>query len=398
MARQVINNGETGLSVRTKLNDMTEELYNQGITTFHTVGDGNGLSNNLLVVNSTLDTAARVHFEPNGYPSGTKSKLDFMLDPYDGQSGADVSYRVMTLYATDSDAEEKVNGRTLITTKSTGHQWGIWPTLEIGFQDGSQLCMRMFYFDTNKTSWYTPMKGGWVTGTSYTTGDYVLANNNVYQATTTGTSGATRPSHESSTASDGGVTWSFVEALDDGGMNVEPRIVVTNDPTALPQSGFPDVGLELQRDLLVRSNVALAFESNTGVATWEFQSRFADDGMWLVNVNPSGNDGFWRFDSGSNFVQKKGIATLHTPTEINPAGATPSIAGAECIRIAQSGATNVTGFTGALTYQEFLVIFADANTTLVHGGDIILRSGGNETPAAGTAKRFLFSASKYVEL
>jgi hypothetical protein len=50
----------------------------------------------------------------------------------------------------------------------------------------------------------------WVTSTSYTSGDFVKNAGNLYQATTSGTSGGTAPTHTSGTASDGGVTWQFV--------------------------------------------------------------------------------------------------------------------------------------------------------------------------------------------
>jgi hypothetical protein len=50
----------------------------------------------------------------------------------------------------------------------------------------------------------------WVTSTSYTSGNFVTNSGNLYQATTSGTSGGTAPTHTSGTASDGGVTWQFV--------------------------------------------------------------------------------------------------------------------------------------------------------------------------------------------
>lgn len=56
--------------------------------------------------------------------------------------------------------------------------------------------------------------GMWTTATGYTTGDYVVnSQSKVYRATTTGTSGATEPTHDTGTASDnggGGVTWQYV--------------------------------------------------------------------------------------------------------------------------------------------------------------------------------------------
>ena len=51
----------------------------------------------------------------------------------------------------------------------------------------------------------------WVTGTSYNVGDIVINGSYKYIATSTGTSGATPPTHTSGSASDGGVTWLFVE-------------------------------------------------------------------------------------------------------------------------------------------------------------------------------------------
>lgn len=47
----------------------------------------------------------------------------------------------------------------------------------------------------------------WVTGQSVSSGDLRSANGRVYKSNTTGTTGATRPSHTSGTASDGTVTW-----------------------------------------------------------------------------------------------------------------------------------------------------------------------------------------------
>lgn len=49
----------------------------------------------------------------------------------------------------------------------------------------------------------------WKTATSYTAGDYVRSEGREYQAATTGTSGATIPSHTHGTVSDGGVEWIY---------------------------------------------------------------------------------------------------------------------------------------------------------------------------------------------
>jgi len=54
----------------------------------------------------------------------------------------------------------------------------------------------------------------WLTGTSYTSGtSYVYNGLNIYLATTTGTSGATAPTHTSGTVSDGTVSWRYVNTF-----------------------------------------------------------------------------------------------------------------------------------------------------------------------------------------
>lgn len=53
----------------------------------------------------------------------------------------------------------------------------------------------------------------WVTSTSYTAGDFVNSGGLIYEANTTGTSGATAPVHTSGIASDGGVDWIYVSTV-----------------------------------------------------------------------------------------------------------------------------------------------------------------------------------------
>jgi hypothetical protein len=51
----------------------------------------------------------------------------------------------------------------------------------------------------------------WAGSFAFVVGQQVHANGNVYRATVAGTSGATAPSHTTGTATDGGVTWLFVQ-------------------------------------------------------------------------------------------------------------------------------------------------------------------------------------------
>lgn len=51
----------------------------------------------------------------------------------------------------------------------------------------------------------------WVTGTSFSAGSYCFYNGNYYSTTAGGTAGATAPTHTSSSASDGTVTWDYYD-------------------------------------------------------------------------------------------------------------------------------------------------------------------------------------------
>lgn len=70
----------------------------------------------------------------------------------------------------------------------------------------------------------------WVTSTAYNVNDYVVNGLNVYRATTSGTSGATPPTHTSGIVSDGGVSWAytntFILAEDSGYNQVSTNTVI----------------------------------------------------------------------------------------------------------------------------------------------------------------------------
>lgn len=61
----------------------------------------------------------------------------------------------------------------------------------------------------------------------------------------------------------------------------------------------------------------------------------------------------------------------------NPAGATPDVSGCNNVWMRQSGATNVTNFLNGKDGQVIFVRFTDANSTLIHGTNIWLKSLAN---------------------
>ena len=68
----------------------------------------------------------------------------------------------------------------------------------------------------------------WAQGQSITSGDYRFYNGNYYAASTTGTTGATPPTHTSGSASDGTVTWAYYSGTYETFLN-------DNDIPVLPQ-------------------------------------------------------------------------------------------------------------------------------------------------------------------
>ncbi len=91
----------------------------------------------------------------------------------------------------------------------------------------------------------------WVTATAYTTGDYVFNANKVYKATSTGTSGATPPTHSTGTVSDGTVDWEY------RGVQATATSELSAFPTPhVPQPQFMDGVL-----FLAKTNTAQVFNS-----------------------------------------------------------------------------------------------------------------------------------------
>jgi len=73
--------------------------------------------------------------------------------------------------------------------------------------------LRVYNANSFINSFQTYNYNNWLTATVYAIGDVIYNSNYKYIAETTGTSGATPPTHVSGSASDGGVSWLAVEAI-----------------------------------------------------------------------------------------------------------------------------------------------------------------------------------------
>lgn len=344
----------------------------------------------LLIQNRTPGVAGRVHIEPNGrIENGTTAKLDVMLDPYNDDPA---NYRIGNIfgYTGVGPGLNGQNGVIAITAKAVGDNFGISPSINLGFGDDSATgggALKMMYFDTGDTAWRTPMRGAWVTALAVTSGDYMLANFKLYQSGTTGTTGTTKPSHTSGTVSDGAINWTFIRDFT-GGAGFAPAAVIGNRDD-MPLFGHPTVRMQILRDALLSNGNVFKFLSNTGVTTWTVGAAVNTADFSITNLNAAG--GVLRFGA-LGFLQLNGLSSLLVPKALSANSATPDISKTELLRLDNTVATTVTSFAGGLAYQRFFVFAGNGNTTFQHSASILLADGQNRTMATGEIIQFIMNA------
>ena len=333
-------------------------------------------SGHLLLTSTQANTAARIHLEPNGYPTGTTSKIDLMLDPYDDDPA---NYRIGNMYTkgydvADASTTQGNSGVVVVGAKSVGSHWGVWPTMHFGFSDdgaGAATPVKMYYFDTTDTVWRTPMRGGWRSGITVSVGDYCTANNKIYQATSAGTTGATMPSHTSGNASDGAVSWDWIRTPN--GSNVKGCLLV-GDRDDMPKFGFANARTQFSKDVVTWYNTKQLYLDSSNASGWYTYTLNTSD----FRIEYDGTH-YLRFSKSSNFYTAVGLArTVWTITDTS-ASVTPSIAGAEAIVLTPAGTITVTSFAGGLANQVFYVEAGNGNVTLQHGTNLKLAGGVNKT-------------------
>ena len=86
MAQQILNNGESGLTIRTKINEMTEELYNKGeflinLTDYSIPNDGTNEVATTDGINSALQDAYNLGYSEVALPAGVYLIDAVVLNP-----------------------------------------------------------------------------------------------------------------------------------------------------------------------------------------------------------------------------------------------------------------------------------------------------------------------------
>ncbi len=348
-----------------------------------------GAATNLLVRDQSAGPT-RIHVEPNGIvASGTATKLDMMLDPYESDSN---NYRILGLFTNNGDTWGKGwPGVICVNSKSVGNFYGAFPPIVFGFNDltsSSGGAMKVMFVDKTDAAIYTPHKGAWRSGMSVTANDYAiyasgsgLPNYVLYKATTSGTTGSTPPSHLSGTASDGGVTWQFIK----------------NYTTVAQAGNFLALTLFGQRDdVPVAGSLGYNVQFARGAAWHDGQhaAHLNSAGSVVGYRNNIGSDLYDVFSGGthlmrytSTFRQHQGGATLAAQKTNTDLSTVLDASLCDTLTLSNSAPTSITTVVSTVD-QYFFVRATNANTTLVHSSSLYLRGAVNRVMQAGEVALF----------
>jgi len=347
-----------------------------------------GNASNVLLRNPSTG-ATRLHIEPKGRVAGTAAKFDLMFDPYQDDG---TNYRILNSYTKnyssgDSHTTQGDHGVGCIGAKAVGDKFGINPSIHFGFSDFTSTYttpMKLFYFDTSDSSWRTPMIGSWEAGISVTSGDYALANNKLYQSGTTGTTGVTKPSHTSSSASDGTVTWTFVRdySASSGSFRSAVLFGLRDD---MPKFGLSGVVAQFARDAAFWNGKKLQFLDGSNAVAWSVYTNGATDDLYIESADSTAR---LRLDSTGKFLQIIGLGVAGPAVTATDADTSPTIKGVRTLLLSNTGATTITAFDDGIPYQEFYVRASNGNTTLQHSASLTLIGATNKTLATSDVLLF----------
>lgn len=332
----------------------------------------------LLVRDYRSNSATRMHVEPNGNVTGVAAKLDIMADPYESDG---TNYRIRNIYtktydAADTSTTQGNNGIVVDGVKGVGTHFGIYPGWHFGFSDdgaGSAVPFKLYYYDTSDTVWRANLKGGWRAGLAITTGDFILASNKLYQASTTGTTGATIPSHAAGTVGDGAVSWTFVRDFAAASGNFR-GCAVFGDRDDLPKFGNSTVRAQFAKDAAFWNTVKLRFLDSSAASVWSVYTPVGTDDLYIENEAGTKR---YRFDATGGFVQSAGLSQCCVGDADNSLSAAPSVASKRLITFGNASPVTVTSFSGGVSNQEFYVRTSNGQTTLAHNANIRLKGAAN---------------------
>jgi uncharacterized protein (DUF2345 family) len=72
--------------------------------------------------------------------------------------------------------------------------------------------------------------------------------------------------------------------------------------------------------------------------------------------------------------------------------------GSNIVQVANASPTSITNFAGGETNQMIVLVFSDANTTIVHGTNIRLNAGTNFAASANSTLTLVKTSGPWVEI
>jgi hypothetical protein len=234
----------------------------------------------------------------------------------------------------------------------------------------------------------------WKTGESVSSGDYRTNDDQHYVAASTGTTGATGPTHTTGTVSDGGVDWTWIDTADRTIYQIDEygRFLIgtgSAGSTFRHKVGLTDpvgnyVGQFAARG--TSKTVRLAFYPTDGADAEELQPYIlAQAGVGLRIFSSTGTE-IARFNDDLGTYLKENARSW---TMVSDGDTTPSVDGVATIYTQNTGATSITAFDDGDDGQVVDLVIIDANTTLVHSSTFMLAGSVNlTTPAAYTTVTF----------
>lgn len=226
----------------------------------------------------------------------------------------------------------------------------------------------------------------WTAGVSATSGvTYVRGQSDIYVAASTGTTGATIPSHSSGTVSDGGVDWTWVSQGDTAIWAVDEygRIRINGGNGTNDLIGARQALTDSTTQAIVRYTgrgasraVSVRLEPTNSGSTVITPPFFYGDTDNTLNVRRGDNTTnltTWT-DSGGQLARE--IRFNHAVA--TDADATPSVTGISTLYLSNTGATSITALDDGDDNQFVTLIATNANTTIVHAATLMLTGSANQ--------------------
>lgn len=214
-----------------------------------------------------------------------------------------------------------------------------------------------------------------------------------YVSTGAGTTGATPPTHASGTVSDGGVSWTWIDSADRTLFQCDEygRWIIgsgnTGDATFNHKVSLTDPNGQYRFQGVSRGVSKYASfkltPTNAGGTDSVQPYLLAQDGVGLRVMNSAGSSDVGYFSDNGFYGRKQWLTYINfVDTTNSSTTAALDATGKSLIYVINGGATNVTSIAGGTDGQYLILVFQNANTTMVSSGTLLMAGSINITPTA----------------